>query len=148
MTHISNITISWSVGITTSSLWTLFKVRNGSFWWSIFLQCLRFMYLFLFFLINLAYNFALPFCEYGFISSMFIRPCVNTTIKTLHDPCFSLFPWNAIVFPVFFYDPQVSSYYMLVIFVYKIRPFSTEWQNRIILKKGFNILDLFGLISE
>ena len=40
---------------------------------------------------------------------------------------------------IIFFDPQVSSSNMLVIFVYKIRAFTIAWQKNIILKRDCNI---------
>ena len=40
---------------------------------------------------------------------------------------------------IIFYDPQVASDYMLVIFVYKLRASATSCQNRNISKIGFDI---------
>ena len=137
---------------------------DAFFCWSTFLHYLTDALKCFSFFINPPHNFIFPLCEDKFIKAMFFSSFVSTISDILHHARFSFFRLNVIAVFVFrtFGEqlPQfMTSYYLLTIFVCKIRALQMRGNIELSLGKALafrfwiyllklNISDLLGLLSE
>ena len=137
---------------------------DAFFCWSTFLHYLTDALKCFSFFINPPHNFIFPLCEDKFIKAMFFSSFVSAISNILHHARFSFFRLNVIAVFVFrtFGEqlPQfMTSYYLLTIFVCKIRALQMRGNIELSLRKALafrfwiyllklNISDLLGLLSE
>ena len=70
----------------------------------------------LYFLINLAFNFILLFCENRFINTIFMAPYVNSIIETVHNDYFILFFY---LIYIYIYNIYIQIYIYIYTNIYK-----------------------------
>ena len=127
----------------------LLLLRKHSF--IVFDRCMYLWAVFYLF-IDLTYDFILSFCVSLHdlsapcllhpVSIQSLKPSSVLVLATFLEMFFSLYlapQVNNFLNFIIFNDLEITGFSMLVVFDFKIRVFASAWQNRIILKKCFNI---------